>query len=644
MRVRLQKLTLTRFKGVESFTFEPNGENASIYGRNGTGKTTVADAFSWLLFDKDTQGSKDFSIKTIDKNGERLHNLEHSVDGVIDVDYDNGLPTLIKLKKTYTEKYTKRRGSREEEFSGHETAYWIHDVPKSKKEYDAFIGSLCSEELAKVLSSITYFNALPWQKRRSIVMDISGDIADAEVIAGNPELAKLPELLEGKTVSDYRLMLKDRRPAINKELEGYKGRIEEVERTKPGEAVCMAPQGESYGGLTHKLQSLQSQRAALLAGDTSEVKAKIQELRKQADDVAGEYRMAKYDAEEEQAKFRREGKKISGVLDVRMEIHKMLSVTTIPRLQKDRQELLAEWSRIIAMKPQEIVVSCPKCGEQFRQAVDEKAFNSDVAEQKKQNRAKGTAKAEEIKKAEREIIYLDAEIKQIEAEKQLADESAAAVVFPLEPDVSGILKEIEELEASIGNGGAVDTSKIDGEIEEVKRMIKLHDEAAANRAAANNADKRIVELKAEQKANGKEIDEIDANVMLCEAFTRAKVGMLESKVNEKFAPLKFKLFDQQVNGGIAEVCEVLIPSRLGAYVPYGDAASNGERILAGLKIIEILSDHYGVKMPVFVDNSESVTSESEYDFQVIRLYAHKPTKELSLSPWPEEEESGEVAA
>jgi len=112
--MRLVELRLRNFKGVKNFTFRPDGKNATISGRNGTGKTTVADACSWLLFDKDSLGNKQFSLKTLDGTGGELHNLEHEVTGIFQL--DNG--ARIELQKTTTEKWTKKRGSASPEFTG----------------------------------------------------------------------------------------------------------------------------------------------------------------------------------------------------------------------------------------------------------------------------------------------------------------------------------------------------------------------------------------------------------------------------------------------------------------------------------------------------------------------------------------------
>lgn len=77
--MKLVKLKLSNFKGIKSFELDAGGKNVNIYGDNATGKTTLADAFMWLLFDKDSSNRKDFQIKTLKPDGEPEHGLEHTV-------------------------------------------------------------------------------------------------------------------------------------------------------------------------------------------------------------------------------------------------------------------------------------------------------------------------------------------------------------------------------------------------------------------------------------------------------------------------------------------------------------------------------------------------------------------------------------
>src|SRR5690606_9499267 len=122
-QIKLDQLVLRNFKGIRSFTLDASGANVNVYGDNATGKTTLFDAWNWLLFDKDSENKKEFEIKTLNTDGSPIHNLDHEIEGTLVID---GNPAT--LKKVYREKWTKKRGAVRAEFTGHTTEYFIDGV------------------------------------------------------------------------------------------------------------------------------------------------------------------------------------------------------------------------------------------------------------------------------------------------------------------------------------------------------------------------------------------------------------------------------------------------------------------------------------------------------------------------------------
>jgi len=227
--MRIIKLTLKNFKGCRHFVFDAGGQDCKVFGDNGTFKTTLYDAFLWLLFDKDSQNRADFAIKTLDKNGEPIHHLDHEVEGVFEVDGET-----IELKKVYREKWTKRRGSANEEFTGHETDHYIDGVPVKKSEYTQRVAEIAPEDRFKLLTSPLFFNDhMKWQDRRALLIEIAGDVTMEDVIAANPDLKELPTILGKHSPDDYKAIVMARRAEVNKELERIPIRIDEVSRHQP---------------------------------------------------------------------------------------------------------------------------------------------------------------------------------------------------------------------------------------------------------------------------------------------------------------------------------------------------------------------------------------------------------------------------
>lgn len=183
--IRITHLALLNFKGIRSLEVDFDEKETNICGANATGKTTVFDAVCWVLFGKDSQGRKDFNIKTLDSDGKPIERLPHSVSLSLDVEGEE-----IQLRKDYTEHWTKKRGSVEEVFTGHEVKCYYNDVPLSVKEYSTKIAEICDEQVFKLVTNPFFFTSLKKDMQRAMLMDLADDITDEDIINGNPDFAK----------------------------------------------------------------------------------------------------------------------------------------------------------------------------------------------------------------------------------------------------------------------------------------------------------------------------------------------------------------------------------------------------------------------------------------------------------------------
>jgi len=617
MEVKLLSLTLKNFKGIKSFELDVDSNNATILGRNGAGKSTLADALAWLLFDKDAAGSSKFSIKTLGADGHELHNLAHEVTAILEVDAGG-----VVLTKIMAEKWVKKRGSSAPEFSGHETTYYIDEVPKTRGEYEGYVAGLVREDLFRMLTSVTHFNTMKWQDRRALLLEVAGDVADADVIASSEDLSRVPEVLGGRSYDDAKAVLKAQRPKVAKEIDEIGPRIDEQERVKPKPGSMIPPTtGKTYTELKTELERLRNERAALLAGDTSSAQTEILKLRERMVKLDDEYRKAMQARDEEVRVFSFAAEKAGAGME-RIGRAQEAATVEIAAAELLLDALRAEYVALKALKEPEAI--CVTCGQELPadQAEEIRAtFRGKTAMEIERNVAKGKEVGLQIKALKESLERLKEAHKKALDEQGLAEEQVRAVAQPDAPDHSQILSVIEGIEADIAGKKTADTTKVDAQMVEIQTAIEQHDNAAMARESAAKVDKRIAELKAQQKDLGKELDRIDRDMMLLEEFLRVKVGMLEQGVAAKFAPLSFRLFETQINGGLRETCETLIPSPEGAMVPYSDA-NTGHKILAGLRIIEVLGKHYGINAPVFLDNAESLTEAvPEIGSQIIRLVA-----------------------
>ena len=630
-QIKLLSLSLKNFKGITEFRFVPQSESVTIYGANGLGKSSLADAFNWLLFDKDSAGRKDFGLKPTDKNGREINNLGHSVTAILSID-----GRTCDLTKLMTESWVKKRGSSAPEFAGHKTDYFVDSVPMAKAEFDEAVSSICdSEQIFRLLTSTTFFNSMKWQDRRVVLLDVAGNVSDADVISANPQLAELTGILGDRTLADHLKVLKAQRPKINSELEKLPARMDEAGRDKPSEISIIPPAG-NYADLKSGYESLIRQRASMLAGDTSAIKKDIMAIQEEIQAIGDLYHTKKRESEDE-----RRGLEL---FVVKWERDKEDHQRNIERHRNDmaacgamREKLIAEW-KVISAEIMPVDVCSMGMAASEHPGYDAEAaqlkFNNAKAEKLKANGAQGkannankTAFDELINESETKIIALDTEI-------EAARKALSAITIPTPPDYTLKQEAIKALEAEISTKATPNTAKIHAEIEAAQMQLCSHDASALNLRRAMEIETRLTELKKEQKMLAVEVERIDKQIMLCEQFTRTKVSMLTDAVNGKFAPLSFKLFAEQINGGIAECCEVMRDG-----VPYGDL-SRGQKAVAGLTIIKALSEHFGIAAPVFVDDAEGVTLDLPLvdDGQYIRLCADKGYSELTVMAFASTEE------
>ena len=149
----IKRLSLVNFKGLRNVVIDFNDTVTTISGRNGTGKTTIMDAFTWLLWGKDSEGNVDskFGIKTNDAEGNFIPDLEHEVAGTLEIiDTETGSVETVELRRVLVEEWKTEKGKTERKLKGHHTDYFYNGVPlKTKGEYDERINAIIPEAVSR---------------------------------------------------------------------------------------------------------------------------------------------------------------------------------------------------------------------------------------------------------------------------------------------------------------------------------------------------------------------------------------------------------------------------------------------------------------------------------------------------------------
>ena len=664
--MKILNLTLKNFKGIRSFELDTHGRDVNIFGDNAVGKTTLADAFMWLLFDKDSSNRKDFQIKTLGPDGEPEHGLEHSAEAILQL--EDG--SQIALKKVFREKWTKKKGSATATFTGHTTDYFIDGVPVKKSEYDAKIAEIADEEIFRMLTDPRYFNeVLHWQKRRELLLEVCGDVSDEEVIASQKALSALKDILGNRTIEQQRKIIQARLSEINKELQKIPVRIDEVKRNLPNidDITNEKELPSDIAKLREQLRAKQEELAQAKAG--GQVAEKTKELRlieAQMMDLRNKYRQA---LDEKVGEKRRELSSVQhdmAELKAKIDSHnrnikyRTSEISVLEeRIKILRNNWHAENSKVFEQEQSTFLSldTCPTCGQPLPKeqllAAKEKAleqFNKAKAEklesinaEGKQLAARKSSLEDEIKVSRETVDKMTVKLQEIEKQEAILKAEIEAIMqgeHPVEstPEYAQMRERIMKIREDIANMQADNNTAImaiQKEIDTLTDAIQALEQAQARIDTRINGLKRIEDLKAEERRLAAEFEDLEQQIYLTEEFIRAKVQMLEDKINSKFRMARFKLFDAQINGALAECCETTYNG-----VPYSNL-NNGARLNIGLDIINTLADHYGFSPPVWLDNAESVTDILPTKGQQIRLIVSAADKKLRVE-LAEREELKEV--
>lgn len=643
--IKLKKLTLRNFKGIKNFELITDG-NTQVYGDNATGKTTLFDAFTWLLFDKDSRGKKEFSIKTI-SNNEIVNNLEHEVSAIFD-----GTDGQTELKKIYKEKYTRKRGSATAELQGHESKYYVDGVPKKKGEYEDAVKLLISEDIFKLLTSPLFFNEqLDWKKRRNILLDVCGGISDDYVMDSSEELKELKTLLGNKTIEDYQKIIVSQKTKVNGDLQDIPVRIDEVTRQIPDVSELSKDSlEEKINLIDSQINEKQKEIANVKSGFA------IAEKEKQIIELDGELinrkRQIENNSIENRHKFKMRLQTYEGDLSnfkyskKRKEIEIKDLKRSIEQKEELQVKLRSQWQTINEEEFSFIAKSeCPTCGqalpiEQVEQASHKALadFNLSKSAKLEEITKNGIFQKNSIEKLKESIVALEKEIDKFNKfiiDKEIEIEKVKKELVEIDvPDVaqdaeySRKLRDKKDLQvdlATLNSDANMTIASLNNELTALQddRRTLINDLQQFD--ALEHLKKRQAELEAEQKALGAEYEELERRLYLIELFTKTKVGLLTDKINGKFKIARFKLFDEQINGGIKECCETVVDG-----VPFGTGLNNAMRINVGLDIINTLTEHYRVSAPIFVDNAESVTDLIATTGQLISLIVSADDKKMRV--------------
>ena len=636
--IKIKRLALENFKCHRNLVLDFNGGNASIYGDNATGKTSVYDALTWLLFGKDSHGNgeKNIEIKPLGEDGEvRDHNAITAVEAVLLVNGEE-----VTLRRTYQEVWSTKRGRGEATYDGNTSEYYVDGVPCKKYAFAEKVESLVNEDTFRMLTSVSHFPAgISWQERREVLFRVANVAGDREIMLNDERFFPLIEGMGKLSLEDYKKkLLSDKRAYVGAKTD-IPARISECQKT------IEDVDGMDFGAARAKIEALTVEKDALEAELLSiERNTAAEGKRMEIREVQLE--LTALDNENKAYRASQTAGKLSiatmrNAIDLMQRDHskKMAMVASeksyVERLDSDIASARSRW---IAVNGESFTGgNCPTCGQtlpaaQLKAATD--GFEAQKAKRLREieqtanaNKEARAAALDRITTAEAEIARLESCITK-EAGALTAAESNVIPVVDIEGYADtreAIQKRINDLNGElmdIMSGTSAARAKLIGQISEIKQEIASWNVYLGKESLLEYSRKRVEELQEDARNAAEKLDAIEEVLFLIDEYSRYKTKFVEDSINGMFRIARFRLFREQANGGVEDRCDVVYEG-----VPYININS-GAKINVGIDIINTLSRAYGVTVPLFVDNAESVTNLEKSECQIIRLVVSENDKKM----------------
>lgn len=644
--VKLSSYTIKNFKGIKDLTIKLDGDNAIVKGANGTGKTTLYDAVLWALFEKDSQGKTDFAIKPIDGDGNEIHHLETSVEVTLLVD---GLER--KFKRALKEKWVSRPGEIEKVYGGNDTQWYVDGLKvRTKKAYNEAVAEIVNEDVFRYITSITHFLAQNPKVQRELLTVVAGEVSKEELLSQNPTFEKVESILGEQEIHHVMQVKVQNISESKKRADLIPSLIEEnYNQLREVDATAATKKGE----LEKEIDNLKEQMLNVKNGEAlRKTKNAIEDKQKEmlaleSDADNAEVNKLNVKSQECESNIAIQASKVDAtkrmIADAENNLHRYKQ--GVEKIKSQQAELRVKWREVNAKQAEiEVDTSCPTCKQSLPQESVERVkqealeqFHLKKSGELETIKNDGIALKERVTDGEKfvseSIENIESLTKRLEQEELELIEHKKEYATTLEKlekaknDVVDVketdaykalevrLKELENERDVIQESVAYYVNELQQGIDALQSKLTEVNELLSVESSNASIKKRITELQVELSALGDKIVVEELDLQLLKDYQNAEIKQVEVNVNNLFTMTKFKMFETQVNGGVKNICQATHNG-----VSVGKGLNTAATINVGLDIINVLSNHYGVTAPVFIDNAESVTNFIDTDAQLIKMY------------------------
>lgn len=634
MRISLKKLILENFMcyAHKEIIF---GDNTKIAASNGKGKSSITNAYMWLLFNCDYQLSDNPPIRRM-VDGKTVDDADVSVTAVFDVDGKE-----VVMRKSQKRKYSKDGSSYKDDNS-----YSINDVPKTLRDFNAYLDVDMS--ILKMCSNINAFLSKKPTEMREFLFGLVDGVSDVDVAKSKVELAELVPLLERYTADELSAMNKATKSKAAKELPVLDGQITEKERDiQIKQSVDISALELQKNAIKEKLNKVTEDQLDMdkVAAEHDKIADKILKLKFK---ISAMQNKANEDLDCKRAALRSaiddckttQMSVIQGISDNDWDIDQ--STRTLGILRSKKEKFVAEWKSVNAEKFNELTTVCPTCHREFP-AEDIERLKSDFAQNQAERlaavEADGNAIAQKIKEIEEHIEKLK---KCNELNRKTVADTGTKLTkleeeynaLPLCVDISGddeyigVMAQIEAFEINMAGMETTATRTRLKSEETTLRQELAECEAKIAKSDTEADETRLEELLANKRNLGQAQTDAQKTIDLLADLDKAKNEVLTNEINKHFNLVKWQLFEFAKNGGYKSTC---IPTIDGKSI-LTTMSNKGNRIIGRIDICNSIQQISKVACPIWLDDAESLDSANQQnavdmvDGQIIMLAVNDSEK------------------
>lgn len=630
-KIRLLKIVLENFMcyAHKEISFS---EFTKIMAKNGEGKSTIATAYRWVLF------NCDYSLKdnpVVRKNG--VNDADVSAELVFDVDG----------KEVSMRKVQKRTFKKDGISYADDNTYYINEVPKSLKDFNEYLE--VEMETFKMCDNINAFLNQNPAEMREFLFSLAVNITDLDIARSKEELSELLPLLDKYSAEELTAMNKATKSKITKELPILDGQIKEKERD------IQIKQDMDVSDLELLKNSLKEQIADCVAKQTDNDKLLAEYDNSSSDILDLKFKQSDmvHKANEDNIKARREiEQKIADKKFLVEQTEKTISDTescidseekTVDGIKGYLQAERKKWTEENNRQFDENSLICPYCGNEYKEDKKEQ-LRADFSKHKDDNLKKitdnGNMYKERLDKETSTLESLKAELPQHKESLEMLNTTIADLEkqlseLPQEIDVTST-EEYKALEQQIAEkeqamSKANDVSSIKAELKAQENDLRKKLSECVNQIAKSDTsedEKRLSELREEKMTQEQNKTNAEKILDLLNELDKAKNDALSDEINIHFGLVKWQLFEYAKNGNYKSVC---IPTVDGKSI-LSTMSNKGNRILGRVDICNSIQKISGINCPIWLDDSESLDSKNQkkvaemVDSQLIMLLVNDSEK------------------